>query len=81
MYTARAPQVVVYAVSCVGEGQWVFADGVSFFRGTYKAGQRVEGQLVMYGSNGSNGSNSNTPQAGDSANAKQLVPVHTYTGR
>lgn len=31
-----------------GQGVWTFADGLSHFRGTYKAGQRVEGQLVMF---------------------------------
>lgn len=32
----------------VGEGQWTFADGLSYFRGTYKAGKRVEGRLVLF---------------------------------
>jgi hypothetical protein len=36
------------ASCCAGEGQWTFADGLSHYRGTYRAGKRVEGQLAMY---------------------------------
>jgi hypothetical protein len=31
-----------------GQGSWQFADGLSFYEGTFASGQRVKGKLVMF---------------------------------
>jgi hypothetical protein len=32
----------------LGQGRWLFADGLSFCEGSYSAGQRVQGKLVLF---------------------------------
>jgi hypothetical protein len=34
-----------------GQGRWLFADGLSFYEGSFAAGQRLQGKLVLYGAN------------------------------
>lgn len=33
---------------CAGQGRWLFADGLSFYEGSYEAGQRKQGKLVTF---------------------------------
>lgn len=38
------------AIAAAGNGRWLFADGVSYFEGSYERGGRRHGHLVMFDS-------------------------------
>lgn len=45
--TAFTP-ITAAAATLTGNGRWVFADGMSYFDGSFDKGEKKQGQLVMF---------------------------------